>query len=68
MTYEEALQVIVDEEKEMDAICRLAVTLNRRYELSHNSALERKACLNAIKKINKGKKSAIDALCDEEGK
>lgn len=65
MTYEEALSVICEECRESDAIRYLTTTLNKKYELEREKACHRRACLNAIRKINKGKNEAVDALCDD---
>lgn len=66
MTYEEALSVICAECRESDAIRYLTTALNKKYELEREKACNRRACLNAIRKINKGKNEAIDALCDDD--
>jgi len=66
MTYEEALSVICSEGKEWDAVRHLTTVLNKKYELEVRKSSERRARLNTIRKINKGKNEGIDALCYEE--
>nr|DAT96366.1 MAG TPA: hypothetical protein [Bacteriophage sp.] len=66
MTYEEAVATIINQGKEIDAINflfnNLCADINKLY---HENA-EMSSCLKAIKKINKGKNEAIDALCERE--
>lgn len=63
-----AINYIVSQDKEYDAIQLLLNSINENARRQERLALERRACLVAIRKINrhKIKDDAIDALCDEE--
>ena len=64
MNYTEAIMTIVRYGKEFQAIEQLlkfAETKNKKIE-KENTTMS--SCLKAIRKINKRKNEAIDALCD----
>ena len=66
MTYEEALTTIINENKQIDAINFLSNSLYKYINKLDQENSEMSSCLRAIKKINKGKNEAIDALCERE--
>lgn len=66
MTYEEALITIINENKQIDAINFLSNSLYKYINKLDQENSEMSSCLRAIKKINKGKNEAIDALCERE--
>ena len=63
-----AIKCIISQDKEDDAIRLLLNSMTEKARRQERLALERRACLVAIRKINrhKLKDDAIDALCDEE--
>ncbi len=66
MTYEEAIKTIISQGKEIDAINFLSNSLYKYINKLDQENSEMSSCLRAIKKINKGKNEAIDALCERE--
>ena len=66
MTYEEAVITIINENKQIDAINFLSNSLYKYINKLDSENAEMSSCLTAIKKINKGKNEAIDALCERE--
>ena len=66
MTYEEAIKTIISQGREIDAINFLSNSLYKYINKLDQENAEMSSCLRAIKKINKGKNEAIDALCERE--
>ena len=66
MTYEEAIKTIISQGREIDAINFLSNSLYKYINKLDQENSEMSSCLRAIKKINKGKNEAIDALCERE--
>ena len=66
MTYEEAIKTIISQGREIDAINFLSNSLYKYINKLDQENSEMSSCLRAIKKINKGKNEAIDALCEKE--
>ena len=66
MTYEEAIKTIISQGREIDAINFLLNSLYKYINKLDSENSEMSSCLRAIKKINKGKNEAIDALCERE--
>lgn len=64
MNIDEALQIIVNSGKEMEALKLLVGCLENKIDYLENDNVKMSVCLTAIKKINKGKNEAIDALCE----
>ena len=67
MNINEALQIIVNSGKEIEAIKFLIGCLENKIDYLEKDNVEMSACLRAIKKINKNKNEAIDALCERKG-
>ena len=65
MTYEEAVAAIINQGREIDAINFLFNSLCADINKLYKENAEMSSCLRAIKKINKGKNEAIDALCEK---
>lgn len=66
MTNEEAIKTIISQGREIDAINFLSNSLYKYINKLDQENSEMSSCLRAIKKINKGKNEAIDALCEKE--
>ncbi len=66
MTFEEAIKTIIDLNEEIKAIKVLMDSIERNTEKIESEHAQMSSCLTAIKKINKGKNEAIDALCERE--
>ena len=66
MKYLEALETIIRNGSEFDAIGVLLRHIENEYTESLTAYADMSARLRAIKKINAGKNDAIDALCEEE--
>lgn len=66
MTYEEAIKTIISQGREIDAINFLFNSVCADINKLNKENAEMSSCLRAIKKINKGKNEAIDALCERE--
>lgn len=67
MSYTEAIMTIVRYGKEFQAIEELLRFVERKNEKIKKENATMFSCLKAIKKINRQKNEAIDALCDWEG-
>lgn len=67
MTFEEAIKTIVDLNEEIKAVKILMDRIDRNTDKIESEHAEMSSCLRAIKKINKGKNEAIDALCEMKG-
>lgn len=65
-TFVDAINVIKDAGREWEAITLLLDWIKTDKETADSQNAEMSACLRAIKKINRGKNRAIDALCERE--
>ena len=66
MSYTEAIMTIVRYGKEFQAIGDLLKFVKIKNEQTEKENTRMSSCLKAIKKINRQKNEAIDALCDME--
>lgn len=66
MSFENAISYIVSTNQELEAIKVLTQTLEKHIGYIEDKNAHLNSCLRAIKKINKGKSSAVDALCEED--
>lgn len=66
ITFLDAISVIRGLGQEWEAIKMLTDLVRTDKETSDKQNAEMASCLAAIKKINKGKNEAIDALCERE--
>ena len=64
ITFLDAIGVIRRLDQEWEAIKMLTDLVRADKEVSDKQNAEMASCLVAIKKINKGKNEAIDALCE----
>ena len=64
MSYTEAIMTIVRYGKEFQAIGDLLKFVKIKNEKTEKENTTMSSCLKAIKKINRQKNEAIDALCD----
>ena len=64
MNYTEAIMSIVRYGKELQAIDDLLSFLKKKIEKTEKDNATMSSCLTAIKKINRQKSEAIDALCE----
>ena len=64
MSFEEAIKTIIDLNEEIKAVKILMDRIERNTDKIESEHAEMSACLRAIKKINKNKNKAIDALCE----
>lgn len=67
MTFEEAIITIIDLNEEIKAVKILMDRIERNTDKIEHEHANMSSCLRAIKKINKGKSEAIDALCERGG-
>lgn len=66
MDYTEAIMTIVRYDKEFQAIEQLLKFVEMKNKKIEKENATMSSCLKAIRKINKRKNEAIDALCDWE--
>ena len=66
MSYTEAIMTIVRYGKEFQAIGDLLKFVKIKNEKTEKENTTMSSCLKTIKKINRQKNEAIDALCDME--
>lgn len=66
MTFEEAIKTIIELNEEIKAVKILMDRIEINTEKIEHEHAEMSSCLRTIKKINKGKNEAIDALCEKE--
>lgn len=64
-TFMAAVQTIVNEHREAEAIRILAKAMEDDMEQIRSEAAEAKAGLRIIRKINRGKNKCIDNICQE---
>lgn len=68
MTFEQALNTIVELNEEIRAVKFLMGVIENNTENLESDNAEMSACMKAIKKINGNKNEAIDALCERKGR
>lgn len=66
MSFENAIYYIASTNQELEAIKVLTQTLKKHVGHIEDENAHLNSCLRAIKKINKGKSVAIDALCEKD--
>ena len=66
MSFEQAIQTIIELNKEISAIEVLMRSVKSNIELLEKYNAEMSFCLRTVKKINGGKNEVIDALCEKE--
>lgn len=64
ITFERAIQHIIDLNEEIRAVKILMECIERNTDKIEQENAELSSCLTAIKKINNYKNEAIDALCE----
>jgi len=62
----EIVSEIIENNLEVDIYNILHTIVLTKYKKEINKNYELGACLTAIRKINRGKNEAIDALCEED--
>lgn len=62
-TFMAAVQLIVNEHREAEAIRILAKAMSDNMEQIRSEAAEAKAGMRIIRKINRGKNKCIDSIC-----
>ena len=68
MSFEQALNTIIELNEEIKAVRILMDYIESRTETLETDNAEMSACMRAIKKINGNKNEAIDALCERNGR
>ena len=66
ISFENAISYIISTNQELKAIKILTQTLEKYVNNIEDENAHLNSCLRAIKKINKGKNVAIDALCEKD--
>ncbi|MBQ2775150.1 MAG: hypothetical protein IJF40_04605 [Clostridia bacterium] len=66
MTFNEAINTIVELNEEIRAVKFLMGVIENNTEHLEEENAEMSSCLRAIRKINGNKNEAIDALCERE--
>lgn len=66
MSFEQAINTIVDLNEEIKAIKLLLGYVESNAEILEKENAKMSSCLRAIKKINREKNEAISALCERE--
>ena len=64
MSFDDAIKTIIELNEEIRAVKILMGFIEGDTKHLEKDNAEMSACLKAIKKINKGKNDAIDALCE----
>lgn len=64
MGFQEAIETIIELNEEIKAVKILMECIENNTEHLEKDNAEMSSCLRAIKKINKNKNDAIDALCE----
>lgn len=67
MSFEQALNTIIELNEEINAVKILMDFIESNTESLEADNAEMSACMRAIKKINGNKNEAIDALCERKG-
>ena len=66
MTFEKAIEHIIELNEEIKAVQILMSCIERNTEHLEKENAEMSSCLRAIKKINREKNEAISALCERK--
>lgn len=64
MSFKKAIETIIELNEEIKAVKILMECIENNTEHLEKDNAEMSSCLRAIKKINKNKNDAIDALCE----
>jgi prefoldin subunit 5 len=64
MSFEDAINTIVELNEEIRAVKFLVGVIESNTETLEEENAEMSSCLRAIRKINRNKNEAIDALCE----
>lgn len=66
MSFQKAIETIIELNEEVKAVKILMECIENNIVHIEKDNAEMSSCLRAIKKINKNKNDAIDALCERE--
>lgn len=66
MRFQKAIETIIELNEEVKAVKILMECIENNIDHIEKDNAEMSSCLRAIKKINKNKNDAIDALCERE--
>lgn len=66
MSFQKAIKTIIELNEEIKAVKILMECIENNIDHIEKDNAEMSSCLRAIKKINKNKNDAIDALCERE--
>ena len=66
MSFQKAIETIIELNEEVKAVKILMECIENNIDHIEKDNAEMSSCLRAIKKINKNKNDAIDALCERE--
>lgn len=66
MSFQKAIETIIELNEEVKAVEILMKCIKNNIDHIEKDNAEMSSCLRAIKKINKNKNDAIDALCERE--
>lgn len=64
MSFQKAIETIIELNEEVKAVKILMECIENNIDHIEKDNAEMSSCLRAIKKINKNKNDAIDALCE----
>ena len=66
MSFQKAIETIIELNEEVKAVKILMKCIENNIDHVEKDNAEMSSCLRAIKKINKNRNDAIDALCERE--
>ena len=66
MSFQKAIETIIELNEEVKAVKILMKCIENNIDNIEKDNAEMSSCLRAIKKINKNRNDAIDALCERE--
>ena len=66
MSFQKAIETIIELNEEVKAVKILMKCIEHNIDHIEKDNAEMSSCLRAIKKINKNRNDAIDALCERE--
>ena len=66
MSFQKAIETIIELNEEVKAVKILMKCIENNIDHIEKDNAEMSSCLRAIKKINKNRNDAIDALCERE--
>lgn len=66
MSFQKAIETIIELNEEVKAVKILMECIENNIDRIEKNNAEMSSCLREIKKINKNKNDAIDALCERE--